>query len=124
MKLSARILELLAAIPQFLLLLARLVADSRVSGAHKALLAGAIVYALTPLDLLPDFIPVLGQLDDLYLIALAIDRLVRHSDPAIVRSHWSGPDYLLEGLTGNLDRLAGILPSGVRSKLERRAEES
>lgn len=123
-KVPGRILQLLAAIPRFLLLLLRLVADSRVSGADKALLGGAILYALSPLDLLPDFIPVLGQLDDLYLIALAIDRLIRHTDLEIVRSHWDGPDYILDSLRGSLGRVARFLPTGVQRELDRKAEES
>ncbi len=65
MSLPSRVRELIAGIPQFLLLLLRLVGDSRVSAADRVMMAGAIVYALSPFDLIPDFIPIIGQLDDL-----------------------------------------------------------
>ena len=57
-------------------LLVSLMGDPRVSGADKALMATAVAYALVPIDLIPDIIPFFGQLDDLFFLALAIDRLV------------------------------------------------
>jgi uncharacterized membrane protein YkvA (DUF1232 family) len=112
---------LLAGIPHYLRLLLRLIGDSRVSTADKALLAGAVVYALAPLDLIPDFIPLVGQLDDLFLLALAIDRLVANAGPELLRAHWEGPEELLTMLRGSLGELARRLPAAVRRQLRREA---
>src|SRR5882724_13659969 len=85
-----RLKNLLLFIPNMVLLCARLMTDSRVPGTEKALLAGAIVYAIIPFDLIPDMIPFVGQIDDAYLIALTLLRLMERIDPKIVREHWNG----------------------------------
>ena len=77
-------------IPNFLLLLGRLFKDSRVPLAEKAILVGAIAYVISPLDLIPDVIPVIGQVDDLYLVALVVLRLLARTDDAVLQEHWEG----------------------------------
>lgn len=119
---SGRIRSLLAAIPRFLQLLIRLIGDSRVSPTDKALLAGAVAYTLAPLDLVPDFIPVLGQLDDLLFLALAIDRMVSRAGLALLQEHWDGPQEVLLMLCGSLDDLSQRLPEPVRRRLTREVE--
>lgn len=82
-------------VPDCLVLCRRLLADSRVPRRHKALLAGLLGYLASPLDLIPDFIPVIGQLDDV-LIAAAVLRTVRRGvRRSIVRQHWPGPPQSL-----------------------------
>lgn len=71
-------------------LLGRLLKDSRVPAAEKALFAAAIVYVISPLDFIPDIFPFIGQVDDLYVVALTILRLLNRTDAEVVRSHWSG----------------------------------
>ncbi len=112
-----RLAEVLKGLPRYVQLLTRLVRDPRVSAADKALLAGTIAYALTPYDLLPDFLPVVGQLDDLFLLALTIDRLVRRAGPELVAAHWDGSAAALAALSGSLDELARRLPERVRGRL-------
>lgn len=58
--------------------------DPRVPWYAKALAIGVVAYALSPIDLIPDFIPVLGQLDDLVLVPLGILAVRRMIDPAIL----------------------------------------
>ena len=77
-------------IPNFLKLLARLFKDGRVPTAEKAMLIGAIIYVISPLDLLPDMIPFLGQVDDLYLIGLVLLRLLSRTPQDAIREHWDG----------------------------------
>ena len=120
MRIPKEIKELLAAIPRFLLLLIRLVGDKRVSLGDKAILAATIVYAISPLDLMPDFLPFIGQLDDLYFVALAIDRLVRNAGPELLREHWTGSEEVLDDLQGRLDTLAGYLPAPVERSIRER----
>ena len=79
-------------VPDCLVLFARLMRDSRVPPSQKWLLAGVLGYLAMPFDVIPDFIPVAGQLDDVAVVALALRRLVRRSGSALVREHWSGPE--------------------------------
>ena len=77
-------------IPNFLKLLGRLFRDSRVPKTEKALLVGAIIYVISPIDLIPDFIPFIGEIDDLYLVSLVLLRLLARTDDNILREHWDG----------------------------------
>ena len=105
-----------------LLLSVRLLADPRVPAIDRALLAGAIVYAIIPFDLIPDMIPFVGQIDDAYLIALTLLRLLERTDPAIVREHWSGGGDVVE-LVGAAALVAGkFLPQRIRRVLTSRVE--
>jgi uncharacterized membrane protein YkvA (DUF1232 family) len=118
----ARIRDLLAGIPRFLLLLTRLLRDPKVSGADKGLLAAAIAYTLIPVDLIPDFLPIIGQLDDLFILALAIDRLITNAGAELVLAHWDGPEDVIVDLCGSLEDLARRLPAPVRERLAEGAE--
>jgi uncharacterized membrane protein YkvA (DUF1232 family) len=66
--------------------------DQRVSWAAKAVAAGTVVYVVSPIDLVPDFIPGLGQLDDVFLIARALRFLANSAGYDILREHWQGSD--------------------------------
>src|SRR5947209_20212070 len=78
-------------VPDCVVLCRRLLADSRVPRRHRALLAGLVAYLASPLDLIPDFIPIIGHLDDA-LIAVVTPRTIRRGvTGAIVRQHWPGP---------------------------------
>jgi uncharacterized membrane protein YkvA (DUF1232 family) len=117
-----RIKNLLLFIPNMLLLCARLLRDSRVPTTEKALLAGAIVYAIIPFDLIPDMIPFVGQIDDAYLIALTLLRLMERTDPRVVREHWNGGGDVVE-LVGAAAMLAAkFLPKPIRRVLTSRVE--
>jgi uncharacterized membrane protein YkvA (DUF1232 family) len=82
-------------IPDCLVLVRRLVADERVSAWRKALLAGLVLYLAMPIDLVPDFLPVIGQLDDAILLALVLRSVLRAGGPGLVREHWPGPESSL-----------------------------
>jgi uncharacterized membrane protein YkvA (DUF1232 family) len=117
-----RLKNLLLFIPNMLLLCARLLTDSRVPKTERALVAGAVVYAIVPFDLIPDMIPFVGQIDDAYLIALTLLRLMEHSDPKVVREHWSGGGDIVE-LIGAAAMLAGrFLPKPIKRVLTSRVE--
>ena len=79
-------------IPDCLVLFKRLLGDPRVPRARKLLLAATLVYLALPIDLVPDFIPVAGQLDDVLLVALALRSIVRAAGDGPVRGHWPGPE--------------------------------
>ncbi|MCV5111836.1 DUF1232 domain-containing protein, partial [Escherichia coli] len=67
-------------LPNLVVLLGRLLKDARVPAAEKALFAAAIVYVISPLDFIPDGFPFIGQVDDLYIVALTILRLLNRTD--------------------------------------------
>jgi uncharacterized membrane protein YkvA (DUF1232 family) len=77
-------------VPDCALLLKRLAADPRVPRWHKLALGATAAYLAMPLDLVPDFIPVAGQLDDAILVAWVLRRVIR-GNRELVREHWSGP---------------------------------
>ncbi|MBV6496941.1 MAG: hypothetical protein JFAIHJKO_02071 [Pyrinomonadaceae bacterium] len=77
-------------LPNMAKLLARLLKDARVPTAEKALFVAAIVYVISPLDLIPDVFPFIGQVDDIYMVALVLLRLINRTDADVVREHWSG----------------------------------
>jgi uncharacterized membrane protein YkvA (DUF1232 family) len=95
-------------VPDCAVLFRRLMADRRVPRRHKAVLALLVAYLAMPFDLIPDFIPVAGQLDDAILVALVLRSLLRDAGPELVRDHWPGPDESL----GAILRLAGARRAG------------
>ena len=122
LNLRSRMTNLLLVIPNLLLLSARLMVDPRVPTKERLLVAGAIVYALMPLDLIPDMLPFVGQVDDAYLIALTLLRLMTVTDPRVVREHWRGGGDIVE-LVGATALLAGkLLPKRIRRILTAQVE--
>jgi len=88
--LKSRMKNLLMFLPNMVVLCARLMVDSRVPRTERALFAGAVIYAIIPFDFIPDMIPFIGQVDDLFLIALTLLRLIDRTDDMVVREHWRG----------------------------------
>jgi uncharacterized membrane protein YkvA (DUF1232 family) len=86
-------------VPDCVVLFRRLLGDRRISGGPKMVLAAALVYLATPIDLVPDFIPVAGALDDAIVVAVALRTLLHGAGPAPVREHWPGPPRSLDLLT-------------------------
>jgi uncharacterized membrane protein YkvA (DUF1232 family) len=82
-------------IPDCVVLLARLLRDDRVPRRRKLLLVAAVGYLALPFDLVPDFIPVAGQLDDVLVVAFALRRFLRSGGEPLVREHWPGPEESL-----------------------------
>jgi len=78
-------------IPDSAILIGRLLRDPRVPRRRKLLLAGTAGYLALPFDLIPDFIPVIGQLDDAIVVALVLRRFLRGGDEQLLHEHWPGP---------------------------------
>jgi uncharacterized membrane protein YkvA (DUF1232 family) len=81
--------------PDCVVLVRRLLRDPRVPRRRKLALVLLTAYLLLPFDLVPDFIPVAGQLDDAILVALVLRALVRGGGEPLVREHWPGPERSL-----------------------------
>jgi uncharacterized membrane protein YkvA (DUF1232 family) len=90
-------------VPDCARLFKRLLGDRRIARRQKLPLALLAAYLLSPIDLIPDFIPVAGQLDDAILVAVALRYVARSAGPEVIREHWPGPDESLRAVL----RLAG-----------------
>lgn len=82
-------------VPDCAVLFTRLVRDPRVPRRKKILLAALAAYLALPFDLVPDFIPIAGQLDDAILVALAL-RIILRGNRELVVEHWPGPPQSLQ----------------------------
>ena len=113
------IMGTISEIPNFLKLLYGLLTDSRVNNVDKLVVAGAIAYILLPLDLVPDFIPFIGEVDDVFLLILALQRLIANAGRSVVASYWPGDPAELTAL--NLEKVlaacAFFLPRRMRRRL-------
>jgi uncharacterized membrane protein YkvA (DUF1232 family) len=115
------VMDTIRQIPAYLKLLAGLLTDRRVATVDKALVAGAIAYILLPIDFIPDFIPFLGEVDDVFLLVTALQRLIANAGRQVALDHWTGDVAELADL--NLKRVlsaaAFFLPGGMKGKLRR-----
>jgi len=107
-------------LPNFLRLIGGLLADARVSTTDKLLVAGAIGYVLLPMDFVPDFVPFVGEIDDVFLLVLALQRLIANAPRPVVLQHWMGDPRQLRSL--DLERVlvaaAFFLPRRLRRRLK------
>jgi uncharacterized membrane protein YkvA (DUF1232 family) len=91
--------DLLLLLPDFVVLLARLLRDQRVALGDKAVALAGIAYVLSPIDLVPAFLfGPLGALDDILVVTAAVSRVVNHVHPDVVRSHWAGKGDVLDAI--------------------------
>ena len=114
-ELKDRMKGFLMFLPNMLRLLGKLLSDNRVPLAEKALFAAAIIYVIVPLDFIPDVFPFIGQVDDIYLVALTLLRLINRTDESIVRRHWTGGGDII----GLADSIAGIAPMLLPKRVSR-----
>ena len=82
-------------IPDCVVLVTRLARDPRVPRRRKLLLIALVGYLALPFDLVPDFIPVAGQLDDAIIVALVLRRFIRAGGEPMMRELWPGPEQSL-----------------------------
>lgn len=106
--------EALLALPRLALLISKLIADERVPARTKLALVGLSVYLVSPWDFIPDFIPVLGQLDDLAALLLLVDGVLNQVDDAVLLAHWRGEEKTLR----RLQVIAGLVSSWVPERLK------
>jgi uncharacterized membrane protein YkvA (DUF1232 family) len=108
-------------IPAYLRLLGGLLTDPRVDPLDKLLVGGAIAYVVLPIDLIPDVIPFIGQVDDVFVLVLALRRMISRAGMRVVRDHWDGPieDLHPSVLQEVLLAAAFFLPRRMRRRLRK-----
>jgi uncharacterized membrane protein YkvA (DUF1232 family) len=106
-------------LPQYLRLLGGLITDKRVATVDKLLVVGAIAYIVMPVDFIPDFIPFFGEVDDVFVLVLALQRLIENAGRVVLLEHWTGePKDLADlNLRGALTAAAFFLPKRIRRRL-------
>jgi uncharacterized membrane protein YkvA (DUF1232 family) len=92
--------ETLLAVPRIALLLLKLMSDERVPTRTKLALGGLAIYLASPWDIIPDFIPGLGQLDDAIILLLFVDGVLNQVDDEVILEHWTGEVETLRRVQG------------------------
>jgi uncharacterized membrane protein YkvA (DUF1232 family) len=96
--------EVATLIPNLVLLFRGLLGDARVSRGSKALIGLALVWLVSPIDLIPEFVPVAGPLDDAIVAALVLRHVLRRAGRDVVAHHWRGDPSALDRVL----RIAGV----------------
>jgi uncharacterized membrane protein YkvA (DUF1232 family) len=94
-----KVVALARLIPDCVTLVRRLLRDPRVPRRWRWALAGLFVYLVMPFDLVPDFIPVAGQVDDAVVVVVVLRGVLRAAGPAVVAEHWAGSQSALAVLS-------------------------
>ena len=120
MKKSAKeiVKEVIFAIPNLLRLLWRLETDPRVPVKAKLALPAVIVYVVSPIDFVPDFIPFAGQVDDVYLVIITLRWIMKVAGEEVVYECWPGDRRTLDFILNALDAVLFFLPKRVKGKLD------
>jgi uncharacterized membrane protein YkvA (DUF1232 family) len=115
-------LETAKQLPTYARLIWALARDPRVPTGQKAVLAGIAAYLAFPLDIIPDFIPVLGQMDDLAVLILGLDWFIRNAPPDVVEEHMAKIAAHQDTLSRDLDSASTVIQdraTELRATLER-----
>ena len=94
----SRARALVTLIPNLVDLFRGLLADPRVPRSSKRWLWFALVWCISPIDLIPEFIPVAGPLDDAIVATLVLRHVLRRTDRAVLADHWHGNSATLDAL--------------------------
>jgi uncharacterized membrane protein YkvA (DUF1232 family) len=89
---------LVRVLPDCVVLTQRLLRDPCVPWRSRIVSGALLAYLLSPIDLVPDFVPVAGHLDDALILALALRHLVAAAGPEVVRARWPGPERSVDAI--------------------------
>jgi len=96
--------ELATFIPNVVSLFRGLIRDPRVPRGSKVWLGLAVAWVVSPIDLIPEFIPVAGPLDDAIVVAIVLRHVLRRTDRAVVAEYWRGDPATLDRILGTRSR--------------------
>ena len=113
----ATLKEIARFLPNFVVLLKRLISDPRVPRKSKLVLCGTVLYLVSPIDVVPDVVPGLGQLDDVVVVLLALHSILNRVDHEVVVEHWPGDENVIRMVCAGLSAVAHILPGKWESRV-------
>lgn len=108
-------------LPNILKLVSRLMLDSRVPRRAKLTVGIAAAYIMSPIDLIPDVIPIVGWADDVILMMFALDSLIERAGSEVVDEHWDGPGDLLSLIREVVGLSRSMLPRRLSAMIDRLA---
>jgi len=106
-------------LPNLVKLVGRLLLDPRVPRRSKITLGLAAAYVVSPIDLIPEVIPVIGWADDVLLVMFAIDSLIDRAGPELVDEHWDGPGDLLSLIREVVGISRTVMPKRISAVIDR-----
>jgi len=109
--------SLVLLLPRLVRMIASLLTDRQVPVSAKLVLAAMAFYLASPLDLIPDVIPVVGLLDDVLLAALVLDGLLNHVDRAVLLKYWPGQPASLDAVAAVARQLSRWVPGRVKDRI-------
>ena len=109
--------DLLLVLPRLARMIGSLLGDREVPLSAKVALGAVALYLASPIDLIPDFIPFIGYLDDLLLAAIVVDGLLNHVDRSLLLKYWPGSAASLDTAAAVAGRLAGWVPSRIKARI-------
>lgn len=107
------------AAPDFFVMLVRLARDERVPAAAKLLAGATIAYYISPVDLIPDPIPLIGEIDDLALALFAVDKMAQMVPDGVIQEAWPGEGDVLALVREGKDLITRVLPGKMVDALQR-----
>jgi uncharacterized membrane protein YkvA (DUF1232 family) len=108
---------LLRALPDVVRLVTRLVGDPVLPRSAEIALGAAAVYLLSPVDLIPDFIPLVGYVDDVLLAAVLLDGILNWVDRSLVLKYWPGNPASLDTLARTARLLSMWVPRRLKARV-------
>jgi len=108
---------LFRALPDIARTVARLATDPVLPTAAKVAIAAAVLYLVSPVDLIPDFIPILGALDDVLVAAILVDGILNVVDRGLVLKYWPGSADSLERVARAARLLAAWVPWRLKARI-------
>ena len=116
---NSKYMKYVLAAPDLFHLLCRLTLDKDVPVEYKVKLGIAIVYFISPIDLIPDFIPIFGYLDDIAVTAYILNNILSNMDPEIIKKYWAGDGDVFELIQNIVNKADNMIGKGLWEKLKK-----
>ena len=123
-KIGRRLTNLLTIGPDLTYLLVRLMMDGDVSGTRKLEFGFSTAYVFLPIDIIPDKFPILGKIDDVYVILSSVAKVLRTTDREVLMRYWQGDPDLMDKVRNFLIKLDAKLGSGLTGSVLRYVEKA
>jgi uncharacterized membrane protein YkvA (DUF1232 family) len=97
--------------------------EERIPLQNRAVLGSLVLYLLTPVDIIPDFIPILGWLDDVFVTLIILDYVFNSADTELILEHYPWNKKNFKKVKSYAERLSFLVPSSVKKFLFRQASQ-